>query len=54
MKVLVLDNYDSFTYNLVYQLYELGYPPAVFRNDKIELEEVNQFDKICNYFFFLN
>lgn len=46
MKVLVLDNYDSFTYNLVYQLYELGYPPAVFRNDKIELEEVNQFDKI--------
>lgn len=46
MKILVLDNYDSFTYNLVYQLYELGYPPSVFRNDKIELEAINQFDKI--------
>ena len=46
MKILVLDNYDSFTYNLVYQLYELGHKPSVFRNDKIELSTVNQFDKI--------
>jgi anthranilate synthase component 2 len=46
MKIVVLDNYDSFTYNLVYQLYELGYAPSVFRNDKIDLEAVNQYDKI--------
>lgn len=46
MKILVLDNYDSFTYNLVYQLHELGHQPTVVRNDKMELSEVNQFDKI--------
>lgn len=46
MKILVLDNYDSFTYNLVYQLHELGHEPTVMRNDKIALPEVNQFDKI--------
>lgn len=46
MKILVLDNYDSFTYNLVYQLHELGHEPKVVRNDKMELAEVNQFDKI--------
>jgi anthranilate synthase component 2 len=37
MKVLVLDNYDSFTYNLVYILRELGYRPNVVRNNKIAL-----------------
>ncbi len=46
MKILVLDNYDSFTYNLVYLLCELGASPVVARNDKISLEEVDQFDKI--------
>ncbi len=46
MKILVLDNYDSFTYNLVYQLYELGHQPVVVRNDKIELDEAKPFDKI--------
>ncbi len=48
MKVLVLDNYDSFTYNLVYIVRQLGYGPDmdVFRNDKISLEEVDQYDKI--------
>ncbi len=46
MKILVLDNYDSFTYNLVHMLRELGHEPAIFRNDKISIEEVNQFDKI--------
>lgn len=46
MKVLVLDNYDSFTYNLVYILRELGYRPDVVRNDKISVEAVGQFDKI--------
>ena len=48
MKILVLDNYDSFTYNLVHILRELGYGPKmeVFRNDKIALENVNDYDKI--------
>ncbi len=38
MKVLVIDNYDSFVYNLVYLLKELGAKVDVFRNDKISLE----------------
>lgn len=46
MKLLVLDNYDSFTYNLVYILRELGVKPDVIRNDKIALETVGQYDKI--------
>ncbi|MBC7891357.1 MAG: aminodeoxychorismate/anthranilate synthase component II [Sphingobacteriaceae bacterium] len=46
MKILVLDNYDSFTYNLVYLLRELGQTVEVFRNDKITLEAVDGYDKI--------
>ena len=46
MKILVLDNYDSFVYNLVYILKELGGDVEVFRNDKIALEAVAQYDKI--------
>jgi anthranilate synthase component 2 len=46
MKVLVLDNYDSFTYNLVHLLKELGIYPDVFRNDKIALEQIAVYDKI--------
>lgn len=46
MKILVLDNYDSFTYNLVYMLKELGTDVEVYRNDKIALETVNRYDKI--------
>ncbi|TAE31023.1 MAG: aminodeoxychorismate/anthranilate synthase component II [Cytophagales bacterium] len=46
MNVLVLDNYDSFTYNLVYILRKLGHHPDVIRNDKIALEAVGQYDKI--------
>jgi anthranilate synthase component 2 len=46
MKILVLDNYDSFVYNLVYILRELSNDVTVFRNDKIGLEEVAQYDKI--------
>jgi anthranilate synthase/aminodeoxychorismate synthase-like glutamine amidotransferase len=38
--VLIIDNYDSFTYNLVQHVGELGGEPAVFRNDKITLEEI--------------
>lgn len=46
MKILVLDNYDSFVYNLVYILKQLGADVDVFRNDKIALEEVKKYDKI--------
>lgn len=48
MKVLVLDNYDSFVYNIVHTLSELGYSECVTiaRNDKIALEDVRSFDKI--------
>jgi anthranilate synthase component II len=46
MKILVLDNYDSFTYNLVHIIRELGHPMDIFRNDQIQLEEVNRYDKI--------
>jgi anthranilate synthase component 2 len=40
MKLLVIDNYDSFTYNLVHFLGELGADSTVFRNDKITLDEI--------------
>jgi anthranilate synthase component 2 len=46
MKVLVLDNYDSFTFNLVHILRELNVAYEVHRNDKIEVKDVNRFDKI--------
>ncbi len=40
MDILVIDNYDSFTYNLVHLLGGLGANPTVRRNDKIALEEI--------------
>jgi anthranilate synthase component 2 len=40
MKLLVIDNYDSFTYNLVHFLGELGADSTVRRNDKIGLDEI--------------
>ena len=45
-KILILDNYDSFTYNLVHYIEALGHSCEVFRNDKISLEAVNAYDKI--------
>src|SRR6185437_5380481 len=42
MKLLVIDNYDSFTYNLVHYVGELGAEPIVYRNDKIGLEEIER------------
>src|ERR1044072_747882 len=38
--LLVIDNYDSFTYNLVQYLGEFGAEMRVFRNDEIKLEEI--------------
>lgn len=40
--MLMIDNYDSFTYNLVQYLSELGEKLVVYRNDKITLEEVER------------
>ena len=40
MKVLVIDNYDSFVYNLVQYIGELGGDPIVHRNDRINLKQV--------------
>ena len=46
-RILLLDNYDSFTFNLYQLVGELsGARPEVFRNDKISLTEVGRFDKI--------
>lgn len=46
MKVLLLDNYDSFTYNLAHQLRELNVTHEVRRNDQITIKEAQDFDKI--------
>ena len=45
-KILVIDNYDSFTYNLVHYLEDLDCDVTVVRNDKLDLEDVEPFDKI--------
>jgi anthranilate synthase component II len=46
-RILVIDNYDSFTYNLVHYIEKLtGTCPSVFRNDEISLEEVGGYEKI--------
>ncbi|WP_089895106.1 anthranilate synthase component II [Kriegella aquimaris] len=45
-KILVIDNYDSFTYNLVHYLEDLDCEVVVKRNDQLTLEEVDAFDKI--------
>lgn len=46
MKVLVIDNYDSFTYNLVHYLQDLNCEVTVKRNDQLSLDEVAAYDKI--------
>ena len=46
MNILVLDNYDSFTYNLVYLINQLGVETTVRRNDKIEPHEATRYDAI--------
>ena len=45
-KVLVIDNYDSFTYNLVHYLEDLDCDVTVKRNDKLTIDQVDAFDKI--------
>nr|WP_315152202.1 aminodeoxychorismate/anthranilate synthase component II [uncultured Flavobacterium sp.] len=45
-KILVIDNYDSFTYNLVHYLEDLDCEVTVYRNDEFDIDEISGFDKI--------
>ena len=45
-KVIIIDNYDSFTYNLVHYLEDLNAEVTVYRNDEFDLNELKIFDKI--------
>ncbi len=44
--IAMIDNYDSFTYNLVQYMAELGCEPTVFRNDEVTVDELSRFDGI--------
>ena len=46
MKIVIIDNYDSFTYNLSHLVKELGAEVTVLRNDAFRLKELEAFDKI--------
>ena len=46
MKIVIIDNYDSFTYNLSHLVKELGADVTVLRNDQFELPQLQAFDKI--------
>lgn len=46
MKIVIIDNYDSFTYNLAHLVKELGAEVSVVRNDQFRLSELKPFDKI--------
>ncbi len=44
MKIFMIDNYDSFTYNIVQYLYELGVDVIVKRNDEIKPQDIEKFN----------
>ena len=46
MKIVIIDNYDSFTYNLAHLVKELGAKVTVLRNDQFSLNDLEPFDKI--------
>lgn len=46
MKIVIIDNYDSFTYNLAHLVRQLGAEVTVYRNDKFSLKDLQPFDKI--------
>ena len=43
-KIVVIDNYDSFTFNLVHYLEDLECEVTVLRNDKFDLDDIEYFD----------
>jgi anthranilate synthase component 2 len=45
-KILIIDNYDSFTYNLVHLVNEIGLQCEVWRNDKFNIDDVDAYDHI--------
>jgi len=45
-KILIIDNYDSFTYNLLHYLEDLNCEVTVYRNDEFDINEASPFDKI--------
>ncbi len=45
-KILIIDNYDSFTYNLVHLVNEIGLQCEVWRNDKFNIDDVEAYDRI--------
>jgi anthranilate synthase component 2 len=46
METIIIDNYDSFTYNLAGYVSELGYNVDVVRNDKFQIQDIGYYDKI--------
>ncbi len=46
MRIAIIDNYDSFTYNLSHLIKELGASVTVYRNDKFQLTDLKPFDKV--------
>ncbi len=44
MRLVMIDNYDSFTYNLVQLFYEFGIEVLVFRNDQVSVEDIRRLD----------
>jgi len=46
MKLLIIDNYDSFTYNLLHYVERMAEEVSVFRNDKINIEDIKKYDAI--------
>ena len=46
MKILIIDNYDSFTYNLVHLAEQFADEVLVIRNDEVDFSIINQYDKI--------
>lgn len=45
-KILIIDNYDSFTYNLVHYFESLNCEVIVYQNDEFELDEINEYQNI--------
>jgi len=45
-KIIIIDNYDSFTYNLAHYLEDLNAEVTVYRNDEFDIDELQKFDKI--------